>query len=785
MSTSMNRAGRRTASRAARLYDRKRRATGGGPTLAELTSIEFLSASQLLDQTNDYGDATSRLGINMNGAAAKLVMPDRAGATLVPSLIQVTISSPGFTASGGATTVTRVVTLGKVLRRQASANASNQDAASGGVRTTYVSLEDEIFDAARGETIQSVVCLAGYYGAAQEGVVGTVTNSSNRAFPKPTGLFWGNIQQDRATGDFLVESGGGHAFARNGRQFACIEYYAKDAQATPNSAAMQRSATPALSTLITTTERPEVYSATIPVSALTQGDLCTVRRRVYPWIGDANAVWDDDTDAVSWPTILDCTHLRFVCDKTGGYGGAIACVKVGAPGGTVQSDIATARTTPFPTTQAAVIALVAWNNTNKGHNDHSGGSVYLMDDGAGGAVDHNLSGGMTAATAGKCWTDVLPDPANTGAVQVVLDATRITTSLIRWRVNFKTQTNTTAFLNGNVANGNVMQAFEGQTVTSAIASTAPLNYQIGLTYFRNCTLTGFNSGNSWPLGPYSTTRQQAQAKGVRAFASANLIVLATVVVGCYFKRVVFQEKTAANLDTPDGCSIINNKFMDTRATCTLGVSNGYTRGLALIQNVIERANVASSPALQIGGDSTAQAMDNIVEWLNTIPGSGGPSSNPGRANCYYTDVAAAAGVIKRGRRGFCNIYDSNMKTDTFDFALQGTGRVGNWVTRHGVGWKGNVYVIGDDQGVTSTSSTSWIGDFMPSSNTLAAGAANITYVQNNAGGAAAGDGDYHPNGVTNALYNKVPAGEQVLGWDLGAAARRTDGTGAAGAYERP
>jgi hypothetical protein len=166
---------------------------------------------------------------------------------------------------------------------------------------------------------------------------------------------------------------------------------------------------------------------------------------------------------------------------------------------------------------------------------------------------------------------------------------------------------------------------------------------------------------------------------------------------------------------------------------------------------------------------------NVVFQHNTIPGTDTTS----RVNIAYADVAGAAGKRKTIYRRFNIARDWNMKGDLFDAATQGTGRVGNLKPRFAVGAKGDVAFRATD-GTTTPAATSWLGDHWEPSSSLGTAPG---FVDNKAGAALVGGGDYHLTGTTNVAYNRVPTGLQALAFDLGGTARRNNGTGAAGAYE--
>lgn len=756
-------------------------ATGDLSTAAAastISSIQILDATPL-DVTNDYGDSAARTGINGNGWVAKAELPYVIGATFDPSKLIFEISSPRW---DGVTTTyfTRYVRGTVLLRRQYTANnlvpiTNKQQSVSGLTLTVHFALDDIVF---AGCSIVSVTAEAGYYGSEAAGSVGgTKTNASTRAYYKALGAFL-NMQHDRAVGSgYVVEFSAAHAYGMNGRMVYKVDFVATDASS--NTAATQTATTPVLSNIQTQGNICEVYRATIPTTALNQGDICQVNALVYPWIGDSSAVLNLAVDGFAWPTNNPLTPLRFVCDKNETYGGAIAYVKSGASGGVVSRTAATARATPFPTIATASAALATFNNANStpAHNDHSGSTIYLMDDGSGGAVEHTISASITTAS-GNCWTDVKVDPLATGAVSLGLSTARGVPDKFRWFVNIN-QTAGNGF-DGGSGGATKMLAFGGGTLNSAAAG-APLNYRNGLTYLSNVTIVA--SGNRTMLEGFTTTHTQtALALGVIAESqSSDGRVLGFAVMGCRFKRTAIQEVDPASYTTwssQDGMYLYNNWFRDVRSSGTinvLGNNRAYSIGLALIQNLIEVAG--NQRGLGLFADGTAKACDNVLAFHNTIVG--------GRLNLFYADAAAAAGVLKRGfaRFNICN--DTwNCKTDSFTGVTTVTGRVGNWETVHNVHNKGNIIAVGSaNKSVPEQDGTSWLGQWWPDG-TFYVGSIAFTDDKSLPIGTGAMGGAYTLTGASHPAYDQVLTGEAMLAYDQAGVTRRNDDTGASGCFER-
>lgn len=735
-----------------------------------------------LDATGDYGDVTARTGVNGNGWVAKATMPYVASRTFDPTKLLFTVKDPGFDATG-ATMVTRYVSGTVILRRQWNAASQPQAGNDGLTYTVHFALDDDIY---AGSTIVGVQAAVGYYGGAQAGAVANVVNSSTLAYEKPL-AGWLNVPYERAAGATIrAELVVVHRRGRAGRMAARVEIRAKDSQGSPNYSAAQVVAATSLSTFQTQGNPVEVFAADVPTAALTQGDACYFTAKIYPWLGDASAVLDLEVDGVAWPTASPQTLMPFCCDKTGAYGGAHVAVKAGASGGTVQATYALALTTPFPTFVAAMAALPAWNNTNKGHNDHSGATVWLMEDSAGAGATHALSSAFNTVAVGKALTDVKVDPAATGAVKISL-ATANACDKVRFFVNID-------YVSGSGFDGTSTLNYkavilEGMTLNPTGSATVPLNYRIGLLYMRNVTIAGAPTSSQMPGGPVSTTRSQVPLQlGTVDLGSTsrNSSHVPFIVAGCRFHRVVVGDLNYAGItswDSNDGQLVVSNQFRNQQATCHAGTTNGptITRGIGWVGNVFERAVAASNPAAQIGADGQTKSIANLVFAYNTVPGGADQIT---RVNLLYTDDDEALGISKRGVARF-NIFSFyNVKTDQFASSPNVTGRVGNWSFRFTVGHAGNVVVNGDSNSNTAAGNgaTNWLGERWPADSKSGGGA--VGFLDDKTGTSKAGSGTYSLTGATNDAYGRVAAGMAMLSFDMVGNVRRGDGSDAAGAYER-
>lgn len=244
-------------------------------------------------------------------------------------------------------------------------------------------------------------------------------------------------------------------------------------------------------------------------------------------------------------------------------------------------------------------------------------------------------------------------------------------------------------------------------------------------------------------------------------------------IGCDLRRVTFSENAALPQGV-DGRIIANNKFLELQAACGVGSVAPITRGIAIVQNVMERAVIANPAALTVGADGTTQPMDNVIVFANTIVGD--------RANVAYADVAGASGISKRVTSRFNLIDERNCKTDTFTTNTTVTGRVGNWRYAHNVA-NDDVVMAASSGGGEAPGVGAWIGEFWQKP-TFNLGRETVGFVTDLSRPPNPGGGDYRLTGETNGAYAKVAAGRQPLSFDLAGSGRLNDGSGAAGAYER-
>jgi hypothetical protein len=562
----------------------------------------------------------------------------------------------------------------------------------------------------------------------------------------------------------------------------------------------------------------EVWAASIPLSALDQtsgsttlANLPYIDAEVYPWIGDASAITKLSVDGYTFPDPRPMQPLLFVNDKNGTYGGAYAYVKAGASGGTVSGTPATARAAPFPTLVAALAALQTFNNTNKGHNDHSGSIVRLMDDGAGGAVIHEITSNSSAAK-GLCFTNIEPDPLNTAAVSFRANTasnTTLPTMICFSYINLLTNPASTTAQNitNSGATGD-MVAVENATIDTTGTTTGALFTNISSVNtlylnLRNVNVVA-NSGRlySGSAGRGLFTQLIGCTIGDNSYIDSQRIINPFTLIGSNFTRFYFVEIDPASTSVPsvghDTAVIYNNKFLkcNSSGSSTWGYKYDYVKGMAFVQNVHEQTLRNSNSLLNFAADGAAMRFENFIEFYNTTVGN--------RGNRLYNDSAASIGKKKDGVKRFCLDYSWARKSDPYTVATTVSGRTGNWEYTYEVGNLGNVTLAGCATELGTIDSTSdpdgarWTGAWTePGSNRCVAVQTNVASgaysslvgftLDASSFGTTNGLGDYHLTGsgdAANAAYNRVPINLAALKYDIAGIARKNNGKGAAGAYER-
>lgn len=779
----------------------------------DMTALRVRDATQM-----DPDSGSPAVGIDGNGWVAEVTIKgftapaanNTSDGYFACQKLELLVSDPGFRDSGGAivaTTVYRKIKGRALLRKQyktASADVNGRFITqSGSDFVVLVALADRIY---AGTTIVSAKVAAGFYtngsNVSNASSASSLTNASTYAYKKPTAA-WLNTQHLRATGDFPVEMIAFHRHAMGGRQVAGIKFQARDT--TGNVSAEQTVTSLALSSMVKATgaSKIEAFKATIPVSALTQGELCYTNAKVYPWIGDASAVYDlsvdgTNTGLVRVPDVSPHTRLRFFNDKAGTYGGvAYVDANASGTGAAVAATLATAKSTPYKTIVAAFAGLKAYHAA-RGHDDYAGGRIYLGNNTTS-TIEYGAESNIPSpSTMGLTWHEIMLDPAATGTIYWtgkapvvnVPSMTRIVGLLLK---NTPGQFgNQTTFNDPDNATGYSMFSAESCTFETATTGqpmtggTGILGYNIH--YRTNCT-----SAQGGVLG-VSNTGKIALALGN---IQPNGPQPAGPQIGACNRSIVPSEGSVWS--QTDGYFWVNNEWRYSEGPALLLYSK--TRPTVIMGNLGECfGNGSTAIAFNMAADGTTMPVAELLDMHNTFIGN--------RGSRMYADTTEMRGVAKDGVSVGSVYSNYNFKTDSFDRTQNGSGypgNTGNWPYGYQVGLRSNISLSGSLGGTVPNLQASYLGmawepdysTYLVSTTFADVAALFVNYqALRNDQGTYPGGGDYHAASQTNALANRMPAvaaafdaaftspiNGAISSFDPDGKARRTDGTGAAGRYE--
>jgi hypothetical protein len=701
-------------------------------------------------------------------------------ASLAGARLVFTVSGPGYDASGNATTVTRTVYGTQYVRKPYPASTTNaynnnpgggvlvkDETVNAGTLTVRVALSDYIY---AGDTATANIA-AGFYtdSATPNNACNNcvpVTNNSAITYPSPIGR-WVTPAFQAVGSPLTVEATVFHRFGLSAVVFACADAHAHSVTSTVNNLSV--SATPGDQHAVL------VYAAAINTSAMTQGDIVTCNFTAYPKIGNVTLTSDN---GITPPDVRLCP-LPMLLDKTGAYSAAFAVVDPAngrsssavtwtySTQAAAEAAYAGDHTLSYKYIGYAAQACKAYNNASNGHNDPGGCTTLL-------------------APASHAYPGI--QPGEGGAQNTYLTITRLSTAA-QSEVVINTNNGVGSFQTQKVKIAGVTLASSDATLpgrttdvlwldNNAIAMTGSNSiYRWQLAYATRNSITSFPLGFvyyssyacPWALvrgnsAPSATAGPGVPVNVYAVVGNSNLVPLTG-------NSGYVASGNPASQQTSDNSVLAFNTFLNINTQMAGAASTtSFLAGAAIVQNVWEKVTTVS-PILQFAADaSTSDPVDNVLVWHNTFAGE--------RSNLVYNDSGTAA----RRRRNWSvryNVFANlNMKTETF--GTPSGARVGNWGPSYGAGFAGNhlytgattVFFEPDYDGLFSQSNT---------------GQGATAYVNNAAygEGTAAGNGDYHPTASSSGLRNQVPAGWQVLPYDLDGLARSNTGAGAIGAYEYP
>ena len=669
----------------------------------------------------------------------------------------------------------------------ANTSVKTIEATSGADAVVYVVMDRMITSGASGFTYNIA---ANAYGssAASLGDASAITNNSTVAGLKPH-VAWITPPWERTTGTKRAEISVTHPHGQNSRMAAAVKFTVYDNTNTVTAVTSTVTAMTQSTILTTTYGNPvPVFAADLDCSGLADG-MYTIRAQVFPFIG---AEWDSDThgfgstDTWSISTVMpgnNAKRIPFDLDKDSSTAIYYASVD-GVGGGTpaVSTVEATAKTTPYATIVAAANALQAAGGSLSGQViDIIGGTTLT---GFGATMDSGAS-----KTYGTTWLTIRKYPGDVGVATINADTVTAANRVCGKRVKFYD-----VELNGG--------ASVGVIANSEPASIGLVSHEL---WFDNCRLTGTGTPQS-PLSAagwfiitnslltstdnlignnrnafYLIGGSTATAAGVAGYVDMS----AVHTLGCKFTNKATPLSTTSrywndNSQVVDQSVYGFNSWYNCtsnviwRADCnsTAGASTAFTGGGSWVSNLIE-SNDAAAKGGQLSADGIIISTPMIYNLFNTSAGDG--------QNFIYNDTSTAQ-IKKLGIAKFNLFPDRNMKDGWYVLSPASASsptRTGNYLARMGVEWLGNVVPTAT---LATASASNNVGTkFETRAVITTGGTCGFTNDQSKLGGAG-GNGNYIPT-TSSVAKGVVGATEQMLPFDLAGTTRKTDGTGAAGAFE--
>ena len=571
-----------------------------------------------------------------------------------------TVARSGFNSSGTGVTVNDTITLMKRIRQP----YPNQ----GTLTADQVALSEFVYS---GETISGV------------------TNNSTRAYPKPQAMWLTPDLERCRTTTFNARLAVSHAYARSGRPVAAVKFIASDGTNTVN----QTVSTMTTASYAGSGFYAPYFEAAINTSTLNQGALITLDVIIYPWVGDA---FQASVDASTYPS-PNFTVLKFLNDRTGGYGEAYAYVDTAGNNGTavVSATPATAAASPYATIAAAAAAIQTFNNTTYSRNNASGGTVRVNT----GTFNH---GSFSSVAVGEIALVVEAANAGNKSSTIYTDNGTSVTNGMPDKIKFKDMTlkkvGASVVLIDSAATTSTpdnMCVLENVTIDqNSTSSYSGWINRPGRLYLVNCdggaaaTMNTLANGAKWINvigcnGPWEgdavygvCASRLTRAKLRDQVAAGNMFVGAGAFIG--FSHLTQPSNGAVALQTSG----------------TIG-----PRGFAAVMSVLEQSGGTTSPLMALNADNNTNPTENMVRIGLTVVGA--------RTNEQYQDTGTTT-IAKSGFKRFCVDETRNTKTDVFGTA--DGARVGNWPEVFKTGHRFNYTVSGGDDSATPGTTDAWAGE---------------------------------------------------------------------------
>ncbi len=656
------------------------------------------------------------------------------------SSAELTVVSEGYNTSAVLGTITRSAYLTKEQREPYPSQTTITERVSGSNLIVTVALSAPIFNddknggAGTSGTDPVITIPAGVFNnGTSDNTLATglaVTNNSTLDYPKAFGR-WVYPDKQVVTGDFIVEFDAHSYFGRNARPVAVVQFEATDGT---NSITPILIDAETISAHNTAGNPVSSYRATIPVSSLTDGLEITVNAVVYPWVGDADSVFDTDTAADGSTDPTDPGPQSYRNNKAGAYGSTVyvAIDPTSGNDGTGAASIVSevnAQLTPFATFDAAISAGVAQNNTTNSRNNGDGLVVVLNAD----TYTDWIDSGTTDLANADVWT-LFKAADNAAAGTVIISPASANSAMAGW---FR-------FKDVSFA-ASVVGLFRGPGALSSKLwiedSPSFVNTGSTVTFYRwnECHITGSTVGSvTNGFGNFSTNLSPFVIVRGNDFTASTEIPEYCLVgnTGDFHLQQITVETYRPNADA----IIIKGNTVPIDGLFWRTGDSTITLGIAVANNIIELAGAGGAAAFSFF-EGTEPSTHTFFRG-NTIVG--------GRVNIWYNDTGSLP--VVRTLAGFKGnaVLEVNIKADLFTVA--DGGRTGNWAPVNGVG-------IGYNH---SGRNSGFEPEFAGLNRTT--GAFGFTSDASDETGTGLGGGDYTPAGGSTLLA-RMPLLEQYSRYD--------------------
>lgn len=617
-------------------------------------------------------------------------------------------------------------------------------------------------------------------------------NNSALTSPQPVAQ-WVTVDRQVVGNSLTVDLVAFHRNGRNGSPVACVTGTATDGTNT---------ATASTSTPIVLGDANDLnavigYRLTFSLSSLSNNALITVNAKVYPWIGGSGSILDSSATgvAVDGRGFGPRVYYRSTSLASSPPYAYVNATTGNDSTGVVSTTATTASASPFLTLQAAINKLRTTYTYTTGciiRIQASGGTLALGSTSV--TSVQNENGGELI---------IQSDPAGGTATISYGTAFNTYNPYVRWQNLNITRTANVFFPYGAYSGTNAKWTFQNVTYNGGGYSAVLTGANMAL----NLIGVSFTNASANILNTASATLGLLMVRGC-----STSITMPTVeafnMVGCTFANGMI--RSSGSTRSPAGTVIAFNKFMNLSGTSVafgFGTSNEVTAlggtnpmtitGIAVVQNIFEKADTSNAASFRPSGDSDQFTLVHLVVWNNTFTGIFG-GGGLGRMNCLYDDQTNTTVRYHTLHSFRGNIHSQiNTKSDVFVSTngngspdpTDGPSHIGNWPFKFGVGCYGEFAQWVGDDGYPWALGSSFSQDYpgllnnLGQSETVRNDPLFIAYAGTTSTGttpvAGTGNGTYTLNSGSPCIGVIPSSAFEALPYDLAGTARTR---GAIGAY---